>query len=184
MFDRFTDRSRQVLNVALRASFDWNHEYIGTEHVLLGLLDSEGVASDVLNEFGVDRKRVRHRVEERMTRGEEEVRYRQLPFTPRSKVVLELALVAASELGHNYIGTEHLLLGLILEEEGIAACALSDTGLDVEKIREQIVKQVGKGPRVPKPVESVAALKAEIKRLKARIAELERRLDDGRDRPD
>ncbi|HEY7515471.1 MAG TPA: Clp protease N-terminal domain-containing protein, partial [Vicinamibacteria bacterium] len=116
MFDRFTDRARKVVGWSRQEAQRFQHDYIGTEHILLGLIrEGGGVAADVLRNLSVDPLRVREEVEKRMKAGTASVTMGQLPFTPRAKRVLELSLEEARDLGHNYIGTEHLLLGLIRE---------------------------------------------------------------------
>jgi ATP-dependent Clp protease ATP-binding subunit ClpC len=118
MFDRFTDRAKKVMNLARQEAQRFNHEYLGTEHVLLGLVqEGSGVAANVLKQMGIDLNKIRVEVEKIVKTGPSMVTMGQLPFTPRAKKVLELSLEEASNLGHNYIGTEHLLLGLIKENE-------------------------------------------------------------------
>ncbi|MGQ0614234.1 MAG: ATP-dependent Clp protease ATP-binding subunit, partial [Planctomycetaceae bacterium] len=148
MFDRFTDRARKVMGLARQEAQRFNHDYIGTEHILLGLIqEGSGVASDVLKNLDVDLKKIRQEVEKLVSHGTTMVTMGQLPFTPRAKKVLELALEEASNLGHNYIGTEHLLLGLIKENEGIAARVLLNLGVKLEEVREEILEFLGADTR-------------------------------------
>ena len=144
MFDRFTDRAKKVMNLARQEAQRFNHEYLGTEHVLLGLVqEGSGVAANVLKQMGVDLAKIRTEVENIVKTGPSMVTMGQLPFTPRAKKVLELSLEEASNLGHNYIGTEHLLLGLIKENEGIAAQVLMNLGVKLEEVREEVLDFLG-----------------------------------------
>ncbi len=144
MFDRFTDRARKVMNLAKSEAQRLNHEYIGTEHILLGLVqEGSGVAANVLRQMGIDLKRIRAEVEKLVKGSATMVPMGNLPFTPRAKKVLELSLEEASQLGHNYIGTEHLLLGLIKESEGIAARVLTNLGVKLEDVREEVLEFLG-----------------------------------------
>ncbi len=148
MFDRFTDRAKKVMSLARQEAQRFNHEYIGTEHVLLGLVqEGSGVAANVLKNMGVEMDKIRHEVEKIVKTGPSMVTMGQLPFTPRAKKVLELAMEEASNLGHNYIGTEHLLLGLIKENEGIAAQVLLNVGIKMEEVREEVLEFLG--PDIP-----------------------------------
>ena len=147
MFDRFTDRARKVMGLARQEAQRFNHDYIGTEHILLGLIqEGSGVAADVLKSLDVDLKKIRQEVEKLVSHGTTMVTMGQLPFTPRAKKVLELALEEASNLGHNYIGTEHLLLGLIREQEGIAAQVLQNIKVRLEDVREEVLELLGAEP--------------------------------------
>jgi len=144
MFDRFTDRARKVMGLARQEAQRFNHDYIGTEHILLGLIqEGSGVAADVLKNLDVDPKKIRQEIEKLVSHGTTMVTMGQLPFTPRAKKVLELALEEASNLGHNYIGTEHLLLGLIREQEGIAAQVLQNLNVRLEDVREEVLELLG-----------------------------------------
>jgi ATP-dependent Clp protease ATP-binding subunit ClpC len=144
MFDRFTDRARKVMGLARQEAQRFNHDYIGTEHILLGLIqEGSGVAADVLKNLDIDLKKIRQEVEKLVSHGTTMVTMGQLPFTPRAKKVLELALEEASNLGHNYIGTEHLLLGLIREQEGIAAQVLQNLKIRLEDVREEVLELLG-----------------------------------------
>ena len=144
MFDRFTERARKVMTLARQEAQRFNHDYIGTEHILLGLVqEGSGVAAQVLKSLDVDLKKIRMEVEKIVKNGTNMVTMGQLPFTPRAKKVLELALEEAENLGHSYIGTEHLLLGLIRENEGIAAQVLLNLGTTLEEVREQVLELLG-----------------------------------------
>ncbi len=144
MFDRFTDRARKVMNLAKQEAQRLNHEYIGTEHILLGLIqEGSGVAASVLKNLGIDLKKIRSEIEKIVKGSPTMVTMGSLPFTPRAKKVLELSLEEASQLGHNYIGTEHLLLGLIKENEGIAARVLTNLGVKLEEVREEVLEFLG-----------------------------------------
>ena len=145
MFERFTERARQVVVLAQDEARALKHNYIGTEHILLGLLrEEEGLAARVLDSLDITVEDVRANVARIVGQGEE-VTTGQIPFTPRAKKVLELALREALSLGHNYIGTEHILLGLVRENEGVAARILLDFDADAEKIRNEIIRMLS-GP--------------------------------------
>jgi hypothetical protein len=150
-FDRFTERARKVLSLAQEEAQRFNHNYIGTEHLLLGLVrESDGVAARVLAALSVELQAVRQRVEEIIGRGDRIV-LGEIGLTPRAKKVIELAVDEARRLNHHYIGTEHLLLGLIREGEGIAADTLKLLGVNLEKIRTQtiqVLSQVSSGHQV------------------------------------
>ena len=140
MFERFTERARQVVVLAQDEARTLKHNYIGTEHILLGLLrEEEGLAARVLDSLDITVEEVRAQVARIIGQGEE-VTAGQIPFTPRAKKVLELALREALSLGHNYIGTEHILLGLVRENEGVAARILLDFDADDEKIRNEVIR--------------------------------------------
>src|SRR5499426_2064083 len=144
MFDRFTDRAKKVMNLARQEAQRFNHEYLGTEHILLGLVqEGSGVAANVLKNMAIDLNKIRSEVEKIVKTGPSMVTMGQLPFTPRAKKVLELSMEEASNLGHNYIGTEHLLLGLIKENEGIAAQVLMNLGVKLEDVREEVLEFLG-----------------------------------------
>jgi ATP-dependent Clp protease ATP-binding subunit ClpC len=144
MFDRFTDRAKKVMSFARQEAQKFNHEYIGTEHILLGLVqEGSGVAANVLKNMSIDLEKIRHEVEKIVKTGPSMVTMGQLPFTPRAKKVLELSMEEASQLSHNYIGTEHLLLGLIKENEGIAAQVLMNLGVKLDDVREEVLEFLG-----------------------------------------
>jgi ATP-dependent Clp protease ATP-binding subunit ClpC len=140
MFERFTDRARRVVVLAQEEARMLNHNYIGTEHILLGLIhEGEGVAAKALESLGISLDAVRSQVEEIIGQGQQ-APSGHIPFTPRAKKVLELSLREALQLGHNYIGTEHILLGLIREGEGVAAQVLVKLGADLNKVRQQVIQ--------------------------------------------
>ena len=144
MFDRFTDRAKKVMSFARQEAMKFNHEYIGTEHILLGLVqEGSGVAANVLKNMSIDLEKIRHEVEKIVKTGPSMVTMGQLPFTPRAKKVLELSMEEASQLSHNYIGTEHLLLGLIRENEGIAAQVMMNLGVKLDEVREEVLEFLG-----------------------------------------
>ncbi len=144
MFDRFTDRAKKVMNLARQEAQRFNHEYLGTEHILLGLVqEGSGVAANVLKQMQIELDKIRVEVEKIVKTGPSMVTMGQLPFTPKAKKVLELSLEEASNLGHNYIGTEHILLGLIKENEGIAAQVLMNLGVKLEDVREEVLEFLG-----------------------------------------
>ncbi len=144
MFNKFTERARKVILLAKQEAKRFNHDYIGTEHVLLGLLrEGEGVAAAVLQSLGMNLNNIRLEVEKLVQLGPSTVVSGDLPFTPKAKKVMELAMEEARTLGHNYIGTEHLLLGLIREGEGVASQVFMNMGLDLEKVREEVIKLLG-----------------------------------------
>ena len=144
MFDRFTDRARKVMALARKEAQRFSHDFIGTEHILLGLVqEGSGVAANVLKNLDVDSGKIRAEIERQVQGGHSIVHMGQLPFTPRAKRVLELCQEAAKELRHNYIGTEHLLLGLIREEQGVAATVLKDLGLRLEDVRSEVLEILG-----------------------------------------
>src|SRR3954465_15809254 len=140
MFERFTDRARRVVVLAQEEAKMLNHNYIGTEHILLGLIhEGEGVAAKALESLGISLEGVRQQVEEIIGQGQQ-APSGHIPFTPRAKKVLELSLREALQLGHNYIGTEHILLGLIREGEGVAAQVLVKLGADLNRVRQQVIQ--------------------------------------------
>src|SRR5499426_4067964 len=140
MFERFTDRARRVVVLAQEEARMLNHNYIGTEHILLGLVhEGDGVAAKALASIGISIEGVRQQVEEIIGQGQQ-APTGQIPFTPRAKKVLELSLREALQLGHSYIGTEHILLGLIREGEGVAAQVLQKLGADLNRVRQQVIQ--------------------------------------------
>lgn len=146
MYERFTDRARKVMQLANQEAQRFNHEYIGTEHILLGLVkEGSGVAANVLKNLDVDLRKIRLEVEKIVQSGPELVTMGKLPQTPRAKKVIEYAMEEARNLNHNYVGTEHLLLGLIREQEGVAAQVLMNLGLKLEDVREEVLNLLGHG---------------------------------------
>ena len=142
--NRFTERAQKVILIAQEEAKRLNHDYVGTEHILLGLVAlGEGVAAQVLSNLGVDLKKVRTEVEKVVGTGDNIMLLGEIPFSPRAKKVLELAVEEAQNMGHYYVGTEHLLLGLLREEEGIAARVLENLGVDIEDVREEILSLLG-----------------------------------------
>lgn len=146
MFERFTDRARKVMALANQEAQRFNHEYIGTEHILLGLVkEGSGVGATVLKNLDVDVKKVRLEVEKLVKSGPDMVTMGKLPHTPRAKKVIEYAIEEARSLNHNYVGTEHLLLGLLRETEGIAAQVLMNVGLRLDDVRQEVLNLLGAG---------------------------------------
>ena len=144
MFNRFTERARKVILLAKEEARRFNHDYIGTEHILLGLIrEGEGVAAAVLQNLGLSLESIRLEIEKLVQPGPSTVVSGDIPFTPKAKRVIELAMEEARSLGHNYIGTEHLLLGLIREGEGVAAQVLINLGLDLTKVRRAVMELLG-----------------------------------------
>ncbi|MFA5865665.1 MAG: ATP-dependent Clp protease ATP-binding subunit [Phycisphaerae bacterium] len=144
MFERFTDRARKVMALANQEAQRLNHEYIGTEHILLGLVkEGSGVGATVLKQLDVDLRKVRMEVEKLVKSGPDMVTMGKLPQTPRAKKVIEYAIEEARNLGHNYVGTEHLLLGLLREQDGVAAQVLVNLGLKLEEVREEVLNLLG-----------------------------------------
>ena len=143
MFEKFTDRARRVVVLAQEEARMLDHNYIGTEHILLGLIhEGHGVAAGALESLGISLEDVRQNVVEMIGRGQE-APSGHIPFTPRSKKVLELSLRESQQLGHEYIGTEHILLGLIREGEGVAAQVLVKLGADLNRVRQQVLQLLG-----------------------------------------
>ena len=152
MFERFTDRARRVVVLAQEEARMLNHNYIGTEHILLGLIhEGEGVAAKALESLGISLEAVRQQVEEIIGQGQA-APTGHIPFTPRAKKVLELSLREALQLGHNYIGTEHILLGLISEGEGVAAQVLARMGADLFRVREEVIRILEEMRADPGPI--------------------------------
>ena len=194
MFERFTDRARRVVVLAQEEARMLNHNYIGTEHILLGLIhEGEGVAAKALESLGISLEAVRQQVEEIIGQGQQ-APSGHIPFTPRAKKVLELSLREALQLGHNYIGTEHILLGLIREGEGVAAQVLVKLGADLNRVRQQVIQLVhGRGGEAPEALHSTqrarepgerrqsAALQAQLSAIESRLSGVEQRLGTGPD---
>jgi ATP-dependent Clp protease ATP-binding subunit ClpC len=146
MYERFTDRARKVMQLANQEAQRFNHEYIGTEHILLGLVkEGSGVAANVLKNLDIDLRKIRLEVEKLVQSGPEMVTMGRLPHTPRAKKVTEYAMEEARNLNHNYVGTEHVLLGLLREQEGVAAQVLMNLGLKLEEVREEVLNLLGHG---------------------------------------
>ncbi len=144
MFNRFTERARKIILLAKEEAKRFNHDYIGTEHILLGLIrEGEGVAAAVLASLGLGPDKIRFEIEKLVQPGPAAIVSGDIPFTPKAKKVIELAMDEARNLGHNYIGTEHLLLGLIREGEGIASQVLVNLGLDLDKVRMEVMNLLG-----------------------------------------
>jgi len=146
MYERFTDRARKVMQLANQEAQRFNHEYIGTEHILLGLVkEGSGVAANVLKNLDIDLRKIRLEVEKIVQTGPggEQVVMGKLPHTPRAKKVIEYSIEEARNLNHNYVGTEHLLLGLLREQEGVAAQVLMNLGLKLEDVREEVLNLLG-----------------------------------------
>jgi ATP-dependent Clp protease ATP-binding subunit ClpC len=152
MHDKFTERVRKVMYLAREEAARLQHDYIGTEHLLLGVIrEGEGIAATVLNNLGLDLDAIRQAVESMVAATGGTLTIGEIPFTPRAKKVLELSVDEARQLGHNYVGTEHLLLGLIREGEGVAARVLLELGVDRKKVREETLKLLGGTPSVSQP---------------------------------
>src|SRR6478736_6141423 len=146
MYERFTDRARKVMQLANQEAQRFNHEYIGTEHILLGLVkEGSGVAANVLKNLDIDLRKIRLEVEKIVQHGPggEQVVMGRLPHTPRAKKVIDYSVEEARNLNHNYVGTEHLLLGLLREQEGVAAQVLMNLGLKLEDVREEVLNLLG-----------------------------------------
>ena len=178
MFERFTDRSRRVVVLAQEEARMLSHNYIGTEHILLGLIhEGEGVAAKALESLNISLEAVRAQVEEIIGQGQQ-APSGHIPFTPRAKKVLELSLREALQLGHNYIGTEHILLGVIREGGGVATQIMTALGADLPRAREVVLALVRTGavdqtansepaPPTVLPTEDRQSLRAEIGRLRS-----------------
>ncbi len=161
MFQRFTDRSRRVVVLAQEEARMLGHNSIGTEHLLLGLIhEGEGVAAKALESLGISLETVRQQVEEIIGHGEQAPPTGHIPFTERAKKVLELSLREAIQLGHNYIGTEHILLGLIREGEGVAAQILVKLGADLSRVRRQVIQLLHS--YAPEPLTSISSVESRL----------------------
>jgi hypothetical protein len=191
MFERFTDRARRVIVLAQREARRLSHNYIGTEHILLGLVDEgEGVAAKALDSLGISLTAVRQQVEEIIGRGQEAASG-HIPFTPRAKKVLELSLREALQLGDNYIDTEHILLALIREGDGVAAQVLVMLGADLNRVRQQVIQLLhGHQGQEPVSVQSVvrepmlSVVQARLRAVEQRLAGIEQRVGTGPDTGD
>jgi ATP-dependent Clp protease ATP-binding subunit ClpA len=180
MFERFTDRARRVVVLAQEEARMLNHNYIGTEHILLGLAhEGEGVAAKALEALDIQLEAVRQQVEEIIGKGQY-APSGHIPFTPRAKKVLELSLRESLQLGHDYIGTEHILLGLIREGEGVAAHVLVRLGADLDRVREEVIKLVhgghGEAERAVGPRPSPAIREVLLRDVQSALRSFERRL--------
>lgn len=173
MFERFTERSRQVVTYAMGEAHNLKHNYVGSEHILLGLLlEGEGLGAQVLEHLGADYAHTRERIKAIIGEGEE-VREGQPPLTPRGKKILELALREALSLGQNYIGTEHILLGLVRTDDGVAKRVLYDLGVNVDEIRNEVIRKLAGEPDGPEPEQkrsdAILAELAEVGALRERV---------------
>jgi ATP-dependent Clp protease ATP-binding subunit ClpC len=189
MFERFTDRARRVVVLAQEEARMLNHNYIGTEHILLGLIhEGEGVAAKALESLGISLEAVRQQVEEIIGQGQQ-APSGHIPFTPRAKKVLELSLREALQLGHQYIGTEHILLGLIREGEGVAAQVLVKLGADLDRVRQQVIQllhghrgeELGGSAAAPRERGLPPEIAARLDAIDARLSAVERRTGTGPD---
>ena len=175
MFERFTDRARRVVVLAQEEARMLQHNYIGTEHLLLGLIhESEGIAAKALESLGIGLEAVRQQVEEIIGQGQQ-APSGHIPFTPRAKKVLELSLREAIQLGHSYIGTEHILLGLIREGDGVAAQVLVRLGADLNRTRQRVIDMLH-GHRVVRVGGAEEDLADQLASIAARLGAIERRL--------
>jgi ATP-dependent Clp protease ATP-binding subunit ClpA len=169
MFERFTDRARRVVVLAQEEARMLSHNYIGTEHLLLGLIhEGQGVAAQSLAALGISLDDVRSRVKEIIGKGQQ-APTGHIPFTPRTKKVLELSLREALQLGHNYIGTEHILLALVREGEGVAAQTLVRMGAELTRIRKEVVTMLANYQGTPTPQERVAAAREALTRAQENV---------------
>ena len=146
MYEKFTDRARKVMQLSNQEAQRFNHEYIGTEHVLLGLVkEGSGVAATVLRNLGIDLRKIRLEVEKLVQCGPDPNAIGNVPQTPRAKKVIEYAMLEARELRHGYVGTEHILLGLFREQEGVAAQVLMNLGLKLVEVRQEVLNLLAHG---------------------------------------
>lgn len=145
MFERFTDEARRAIVLAQEEARSLNHNYLGTEHLLLGLLLTDGIAAGALRAVGIDLQQARNQIEEIIGVGHDGPAV-HVPFTPRAKKVLELSQREAQQLGHGYIGTEHLLLGLLREGDGVGTQVLTRAGIELSELRAEIASQLGRSP--------------------------------------
>jgi Clp amino terminal domain, pathogenicity island component/UvrB/uvrC motif len=202
MFERFTDRARRVVVLAQEEARMLNHDYIGTEHILLGLIhEGDGVAAKALQTLGISLEAVRQQVEEIIGQGQQ-APSGHIPFTPRAKRVLELSLREALQLGHNYIGTEHILLGLIREGEGVAAQVLMKLGADLNRVRQQVIELLhgyqakeepeaepaapvsGRAGRAGRADRTLAEILGRLGAMDSRLSAIEQRVGAGADMGD
>jgi predicted ArsR family transcriptional regulator len=180
MFERFTDRARRVIVLAQEEARMLDHNHIGTEHFLLGLIhESEGVAGRALEALGMSLNAVRRQVEELVGRGAE-APSGHIPFTPRAKKVLELSLRESKQLGHNYIGTEHILLGIIREGDGVAAQVLVRLGADLNRVHQQVIQLLHRHPAE----EHGPGARVRLELVEQRLTAIEQRVGIGPDTSD
>ena len=189
MFERFTDRARRVVVLAQEEARMLSHNYIGTEHILLGLIhEGEGVAAKTLESLGISLEAVRQQVEEIIGQGQH-ASSGHIPFTPRAKKVLELSLRESLQLGHNYIGTEHILLAMLREGEGVAAQILVKLGADLNRVRQQVIQLLhgypGKrpegSPAGPRERGLPPETAARLNEIESRLSAVEQRAGTGPD---
>jgi GNAT superfamily N-acetyltransferase len=172
MFQRFTDRARRVVVLAQEEARMLNHSYVGTEHILLGLIhEGDGVAAKALESLGISLEAVRQQIEEIIGQGQE-MPSGHLPFTPRAKKVLELSLRESLQLGHDYIGTEHILLGLLREGDGVAPQVLVKLGTDLNRVRQRVIQLIS--GQQPQPGEAMTVRPREEANRPAALAFLAR----------
>lgn len=161
MYERFTDRARKVMQLANQGALRFNHEYIGTEHILVGLLkEGSGVAAAVLTNLNVSLQAIRDVIESIVVPGREPVMMGRLPHSPRARKAIDFSIEEARNLNHNYVGTEHMLLGLIREEEGVAAQVLTNCGVKLDAVREEVLKLLGH--KMPGPNEATETATATV----------------------
>jgi ATP-dependent Clp protease ATP-binding subunit ClpC len=178
MFQRFTDRARRVVVLAQDEARMLGHNYIGTEHILLGLIrEGDGVAAKALTAMSIGLEATRQQVESIIGRGQG-APTGHIPFTPRAKKVLELSLREALQLGHDYIGTEHILLGLIREGDGVAAQVLAGFGADLNRVRQQVVQLLHGVPGAGFAPGGPDDLRERLTSIATRLAVIERRLTE------
>jgi ATP-dependent Clp protease ATP-binding subunit ClpA len=192
MFERFTDRARQAVALAQEEATRLDHNYIGTEHILLGLLhEGTGVAARALDSLGISLDAVRQQVEEIIGRGQQTLSG-HIPFTPRAKKVLELSFRESQQLGHNYIGTEHILLGLLREGDGVAAQVLVKLGADMNRVRQQVIQLLHghpaeepvSGPYTAQKLRMQPGVQARLEAVEQRLTAIEQRIGTGPDTSD
>jgi ATP-dependent Clp protease ATP-binding subunit ClpA len=189
VFDQFTDRARMVMGLARQEAERLQHAYIGTEHLLLGLVEEgSGIAASVLKNLDVDPQSARAEVEKLVRRGETATPSGQVPFTPRAKRVLELGVEEAATLGHAYVGTEHLLLGLIREDEGVGAQVLRTLGAGIDRVRSEVMVLIGGeaegGAAESRPATAAPGARHAQEPMSRKIEVLERRMAEALARED
>ncbi len=168
MFERLTDRARKVMALANQEAQRFNHKYIGTEHVLLGIVrEGSGVGAHVLKNLGVDFRSARLAVEQTMKPGPDSIPRGQLPKTPRTVRVVEYAIEEADQFGHNYVGSEHLLLGLLREHDGVAAQVLVKMGVSLDSARDEAMTLLGIEPPITVGDHLISALEGLLATLKS-----------------